>query len=539
MSEAVDSNEPVLNGSAYCLGHGAAPEISSDRTALIVVADRHGTERERWSFNDLEAQVLRIAGGLRERGLARGDRVLLRLENTSDFPLFFFAVLAAGGIAVPTSVMLTVPECDYLVQSAKPKFILHDGKTCLPGMLEFSDNGVPGGMSRLLGPDECIALKSSTPAGYAHTAPDEPAYLVYTSGTSGTPKGVLHGHRAISGRAPMYQGWYGIGPKDRLLHAGAFNWTYTLGAGLMDPWANGATSIIYGGERNPQIWPDLISRSEATLFAAVPGLFRRILKYSDLSFKHLATLRHGLSAGESLRANLHAEWVERTGLPLYEAFGMSEISTFVSSSAGVPTRPGSPGKVQPGRRIAILSDASPDADSKTGQIKAARSGQELLPSGESGLLGVHRSDPGLMLGYWQEEDATAASFRGEWFVTGDRARLDADGYVWHEGRADDVMNTFGYRVAPDEVERVLLDHPAISEVAVTDIEISQDVRLITGFVVLNPNQFLDQVALETWCGERLAAYKVPKQFVLLNTLPRTASGKVMRRSLKMPPAQSK
>lgn len=539
MSEAVESNELFLNGSAYCLGHGAAPETSSNRTALIVVADRQGTESERWSFRDLEAQVLRIAGGLRERGLERGDRVLLRLENTSDFPLFFFAILAAGGIAVPTSVMLTAPECDYLVQSAEPKFILHDGKTRLPRTLEFSDNGRLGGVSRLLGPKECTALKSSTPAVYVQTAPDDPAYLVYTSGTSGTPKGVLHAHRAISGRAPMYQGWYGIGPKDRLLHAGAFNWTYTLGAGLMDPWANGATSIIYCGERDPQIWPDLISRSEATLFAAVPGLFRRILKYSDLSPKHLGTLRHGLAAGESLRVNLHDEWVERTGLPLYEAFGMSEISTFVSSSAGVPTRPGSPGKAQSGRRIAILSDACPEADLKTGQINAARSDQESLPSGESGLLCVHRSDPGLMLGYWQEEDATAASFRGEWFVTGDRARLDADGYVWHEGRADDVMNTFGYRVAPDEVERVLLDHPAISEVAVTDIEVSQDVRLITGFVVLNPNHVLDQGALDTWCGDRLAAYKVPKQFVVLDTLPRTASGKVMRRSLKMPLARSK
>src|SRR6185295_3766885 len=163
---------------------------------------------------------------------------------------------------------------------------------------------------------------------------------------------------------------------------GAFNWSYTLGVGLLDPWANGATAVLYNGPHDVAVWPKLIRGAAATLFAAVPSLYRQIMKYCDLDARDLATLRHCLAAGEALSPALLEEWRAATGKEIYEAFGMSECSTFVSNHAGMAIKPGSPGKPQPGRSISVIARSGP---------------AEPLPIGEVGLLAIHRSEPGLML----------------------------------------------------------------------------------------------------------------------------------------------
>ena len=492
-----------MNLAQYCLA--ATARRTPEKTALLVARDDSGRAAERWSFADIETAVLRVAGGLSHWGLEPGERVLLRLGNSSDFPLFFFGAIAAGLVAVPTSPMLTRREVDAVLADCGARLVIGDGGAVLPGPVRGV--AVAG---------EIAQIKAAPARGYAVRGDDDPAFLVYTSGTSGRPKGVLHAQRNARGRIPMYRGWYGIRPDDVLLHAGAFNWTYTLGAGLMDPWANGACAVIYAGEKDPGVWPRLIAAFGATLFAAVPSLYRQILKYGDVGAGNMASLRHGLTAGEALRPALHEEWCRRVGRPLYEALGMSEISTYVSSSPQVPTRPGSPGKPQAGRRVVILAEEG---------------GTEPLPAGERGVIAVHGSDPGLMLGYWRRAAETAAAFRGDWFITGDLGRFDADGYLWFEGRHDDMMNTFGYRVAPEEVEATLAAHPDIAEVAVTDSRVDDLIRVITAFVVPREGASLEDGDLAAWCGRRLAAYKCPRRFVHVAALPRTASGKVRRKAL--------
>jgi acyl-coenzyme A synthetase/AMP-(fatty) acid ligase len=198
---------------------------------------------------------------------------------------------------------------------------------------------------------------------------------------------------------------------------------------------------------------------------------------------------------------------------------MSEISTYVSSGPQVPTRPGSPGRPQAGRKIAILDPHGDDTAQPVGTI---------------GLLAVHRADPGLMLGYWNRPDDTAAAFRGAWFLTGDCARLDADGYVWYEGRADDQMNASGYRVAPQEVEAVLLEHNAIADCAVTETR-QGEVSLITAFVVLKGEADGTPATADDILAHaqaRLAAYKAPRRIVFADDLPRTPTGKLKRRDLR-------
>lgn len=485
----------------------AAAPRHPDRPALVRAAPPGSAGGEPWSYGDVAAAVAAVGGGLRELGLAPGDRVLLRIGNTPLFPMVFFGAIQAGLVPVPTSTQLTAAEADWILRDSGAAVILSDGSGALPP---------DPGPVRILADRAVEALLAARPADAAPTSADDPAFLIYTSGTSGRPKGVLHAHRTILGRRPMLAGWSGLAADDRLLHAGAFNWTYTLGVGLMDPWSVGATAVIAAGTVAPAAWPDLIERESATIFAAVPGLYRRILKYAPLSPERLPTLRHGLTAGEALKASLHGDWVAATGRPLYEALGMSEVSTYISSGPCVPTRPGSPGRPQPGRRVAVLGDDP-----------AARP----LPAGETGRLAVHRSDPGLMLGYWGRPDETAAAFVGDWFVTGDLARFDDDGYLWYEGRADDQMNASGYRVAPEEVERVLSGHPDVAEVAAVET-ISGEVSLVTAVVVRHVGAAIGEADLIAFAAGELADYKRPRRIVFVDELPRTPSGKVLRRALR-------
>lgn len=318
----------------------------------------------------------------------------------------------------------------------------------------------------------------------------------------------------------MYAGWLGLRAGDVMLHAGAFNWTYTLGVGLTDPWATGATAVVYNGPRDPSVWGRLVKRCGATIFAAVPGVYRQLLASGALARDDLATLRHGLTAGEALSRDLYAAWQEATGLPLYEALGMSEISTYISSGPPVPTRPGSPGKPQAGRCVAILPvDPADPTDSN-----------EPLPPGETGLLAVHRTDPGLLLRYWGKPDEDVATRRGDWFIGGDLAHLDPDGYVIHHGRVDDVMNAGGYRVSPQEVEHVLAGAPGVAEVGVTEVEVRPGVRVVGALVVSTPDG-CDPEQVRKFAALHLAAYKVPRVIRLVDRLPRTANGKLLRRQL--------
>lgn len=496
-----------FNMAAYCIGRAAA--VFPSKPALLVIGDPSRPPAEIWTFSALEDAVLRVAAALRAERLEPSARLMIRLENTSTYALLFFGAIAAGYVPLPTSSQLTEREAAFLLEdSGAAAVALADG-------LPLGE--VPAGV-RVFESAQIQAMTAYPErATYADTSSDHPGYLIYTSGTTSRPKGVLHAHRAAWGRRPMYQGWYGLTPDDRVLHAGAFNWTYTLGTGLTDPWANGATAIVYTGPKDPAVWPRLIRSSEATIFAAVPSLYRQVLRYTEVDRKALGALRHGLIAGETPPPGLFEEWAGRAGRELYEALGMSELSTYISSSPSVPRRPGAVGKPQPGRAIAILP---------------VDGGTTPLAPGEEGLLAVHRSDPGLMLGYWHRPAEEAEVTRGDWFIGGDLARFDDDGYVLHCGRANDIMKALGYRVAPQEVEAALAEHPSVAEVACAEVQVRSDVSVIGAFIVPREGAVRDADAIKQFATERLAAYKCPREIVFLDALPRTANGKLRRGDLK-------
>lgn len=512
---SLDADAP-FNMAHYCIRQAASQ--TPDKTALLVY-NVPGAEVpvEEWRFRDIERAVLQFASALGALGLKRGDRVAIRLGNSSRSALLFFGAIAGGYIALPLSDQLTGGELRALLEDS--------GAAIIATSQVLADDALPTGIRVLTAEaieqmfwDKATGTYCGTTQRYAETRAGDPAYLIYTSGTTAHPKGVLHAHRVAAGRSPTYQSWYGISNTDRVLHAGAFNWTYTLGTGLIDPWANGATSIVYTGAKSPEIWPDLIAKTGATLFATVPSHIRQILKYAPPGPINLGRLRHGLIAGERPQEDLFADWYRRTGTHLFEALGMSEISTFVSTSPNVPRKPGTTGKPQVGRRVAIL----PRED-----------GVEPLPAGAEGLIAVHRSDPGLMIGYWNRPQEDRDVQRGHWFIGGDIGRLDEDGYLTHLGRADDVMNAFGYRVAPQEVEAALAQCPGVSEVACAEVKVGDGVSVIAAFVVAVPGSVINEDAIKAFAATCLAAYKCPRQIYGVEALPRTANGKVKRSALKL------
>lgn len=465
------------------------------KVALAVVGPARA---ERWSYARLEAAVRGAGTLLLAAGVAPGDRVLLRLGNTPDFPVAFLACVAIGALPVPVSAQLTVAEVAGILPALAPALVVADPRLPLPE--------VP---CPVLTP---AALRAEAPpCAWDMGDPGRPAYMVFTSGTSGRPRAVVHAHRAIWARGMMRAGWDGIGPSDRVLHAGAFNWTYTLGTGLLDPWSMGATALIPAEGTEPSALPLLLRRHDATIFAAAPAVYRRMLAGGGPL--DLPKLRHGLSAGEQLSPALRAAWEAATGRPVHEALGMSECSTFVSGSPARPAPAGATGYPQHGRRVAVLGpDGLP------------------VPRGAPGELAVGRDDPGLFLGYFGAEEETAARFSGDWFRTGDGATMAEDGAIAYLGRLDEMMNAGGVRVSPLEVEAALAGLPGVADLAVTEVTVKADTTVIAAFYAAPRPQ--PEAGLNAFAAARLARYKCPRVWVHLPALPRNATGKTDRRALR-------
>ncbi|MEP3297277.1 MAG: class I adenylate-forming enzyme family protein [Pseudoruegeria sp.] len=484
-----------FNMTAYVLAQAG---VYTDKEALLIVT-KNGVET--YTYQALERSVLGIATGFQSMGLRPGQRVLLRLGNTVDFPLAFLAALAVDLVPIPTSSLLTSIECDKIVAEIKPSIIIAaDGIACP------TDRAIPR-----IDVSALRAMRRNPVAKYVYGDPNRLGYIIYTSGTSGVPRAVCHAHRAIWARRMMWRGWYGLSTEDRLLHAGAFNWTYTLGTGLMDPWTVGATAIIPGLDHTPAELPQLMSDHKVSLFAAAPGVYRQILKHKNL--QKVPTLRHGLSAGEKLPDRTRASWKETMGTEIYEAFGMSECSTFLSGSPEKNPPPGTSGFPQAGRRVAIVN-----------------SNGDPVPYNQTGILAISRADPGLMLGYYNAEKATEDKFVGEWFLTGDMASMDQNGAVQYKGRNDDMMNAGGFRVSPLEVEHVINTFPGIQESAAVEVEVKSDTTVIAAFFTSDTS--ISETSLHSFVIERLAGYKSPRMYKHVPELPKGANGKILRQKIR-------
>ena len=464
-------------------------DVSPDKPALVVMTS-HGEET--WSYADLQDQVLRTAAGLLAAGVCPGQKLMMRIGNTPDFPIVFLGAIAAGIMPVPTSAALTQGEVTKLAEVLNPDAVI-------------GANGVelPVHDARVLTPGD---LQTTPPLVHiADTGADDPAYIVFTSGTSGTPTGVVHAHRAIWARRAMIKGWTGCTGNDRLLHAGAFNWTYTLGTGLLDPWSLGATALVLGEGMHVGDIPMLAARHGATILAGAPGVFRRLLRGP---LPALPSLRHALSAGEKLPESLRTQWRDATGTDIHEAFGQSECSTFLSGSPRHPAPAGTVGYVQPGRAVAILDEA-----------------EGIAARGALGRIAVHQSDAGMMLGYLGKDREPKRT----WVPTGDLGIMRTDGAVEYHGRSDDVLTAGGFRISPIEIEEAMHTYPNLLEAAAIDFSIAPEIRVIK--VYFTADCPLADAELHAHAKTHLARHKRPRLFERVDQLPRNPNGKLLRKNL--------
>ena len=515
-----------FNIGVACTDAHLGTEIET-RLAMIVEDDTLGTVTA--TYGELATRSSQFAQLLRKRGVNAGDRVLIRLPNCLDYPTAFLGAMKAGCIAVPTSTLLTVEEVLYLAKDSGAKVLVMDAATWAElgsriheapeaKLVLLSGKGQEQNVPNI----EALALKPALEAITAWSAPhathaSDPAYLVYTSGTTGYPKGVLHAHRALIGREPASAYWFNFDADsvDRILHSGKFNWTYVLGSGLMDPLYQGKTVIVHEGRNDANTWTRLIAKHAATIFIGVPTIYRQIIQKTTADKASVPSLRMCMSAGEHLSDDMLKAWRDRFGMDIYEAVGMSEFSYYLSQSIHRPIRAGSAGFPQPGHDIALLDPES----------------LQPVARGEEGMISVPITDPGLFLRYWNMPEETAKYRHDGYFFTGDYARVDDDGYLWFLGRKDDIIKSFGYRVSPYEVERVLKSHPAVADCASVGEEIEKDKLLVVAYVILQPGALVSAGELHAFGQQHLAAYKAPKRVYLAKEFPRTKNGKILRREI--------
>jgi acyl-coenzyme A synthetase/AMP-(fatty) acid ligase len=465
---------------------------TADHTDAIVFVDASGHPGTRLSRADLANAVEARAAALHTTGVCRGDTVALTANSDARSVVDLLAILYLGAVAAPLSPQLVERELLDAIARTEASRVLTGAATSRAPHRAVS----PAVLDR-----------------------DDPAWIVMTSGTTGTPRAVVHAMRVVEARDVMNRAWGEIGPGDRVLHTGRLNWTYAFGVGLLDTLAAGATAILLENPARAEALPTIVRDSGATLLATVPGMVRPLLRLPDESLAALRGLRHAMVAGEQLAPRLLETWTDRVGIELREALGMSECSTYVSSGPFAPPRAGWAGRQQPGRGEVVV-------------LKLERDGSPAA-HGEIGLLAVHASDAGLMLGYRDAPLAQTGMLVGAYFVGGDLAVASPDGYLRWCGRGDDLLNNLGYRVSAIEIEAVLAVTPGVHEVAVVEVPRADGVGILTAFVSFeHASESGSMPRLLELAEHQLADFKRPRAWVEVDALPRTPAGKVDRAALR-------
>ncbi len=376
--------------------------------------------------------------------------------------------------------------------------LTRETKEALPGTLRWQD----------------LMKEAKTLFETKPTRPEDPAFWLYTSGTTGLPKAVIHAHRSIPAHDTRAKIWQDFRAGDVIFNTSALNWSYALTSGMLDVWRHGLTSVICQGGPSPELISRVVQRCAVTTLMSVPGIFRRLLDMNPSAF---AGLRVCLSAGEKLSEEIREKFRESIGLTIYEGLGMTEHSVYLVQPFGESIVPGSCGRPLEGQRIAVLRKDLSEA-----------------VSGEAGTLSSHRSCPGLMLGYHQRRKEEADAFQGEWFLSGDLAYRDDQDNYFFLGRRDEVINAGAYRISPMEVEAALNEHPAVLESAAIGREIEAGKSIVIAFVVLRPEHPPSPEKAEevlAWARGNLALFKVPREIHFMDRLPKTGSGKLQRQKL--------
>ncbi|RKH30217.1 acyl-CoA synthetase [Corallococcus praedator] len=507
------------------------------------VIDRHAAERpqapalqwsdesgrsQRFTFQELKERSLHAARFLTGLGLKRGDRAFILMPRVPEWWFLVLGCIRAGIVFMPGTPMLTAKDIRYRLEAAHAKAVLTDA-SCLDrfeGVMDVlgvttwvSTGDAPAPWTRYASE----ALAEGEAAAFPPTRAEDPLLIYFTSGTTGMPKMVQH-TQASYGQGHLITGryWLDLRPEDRHLTLSDTGWAKCAWGKLFGPWSEGACNVVYDfrGRFDPVAFLKVLERERVTTFCAPPTAWRALV-LQDLKAVDLSSLRHTVSAGEPLNPEVIETWKEATGLFIREGYGQTETVVIVGMFPSLPPRMGSMGKPSPGFTVGVINEQGEEvADGQEGDI----------------AVRVKPERPvGLFQGYLNDDAANAASSRGDWYVTGDRAVRDAEGYLWFVGRSDDVIKTSGYRVGPFEVESALLEHPAVAESAVIGVPDDKIGQRIKAYVLLTPGHTASPALaqeLQDFVKKTTAPYKYPREIEFVSELPKTVSGKIRRAELR-------
>ena len=545
-----------FNMAAVCSRRWAADPATAQQTAVVATApgqpDRHH------SYAELQQQANRLSSALAALGVRRGDRVAIVMPQRFETAVAYMAVLQMGAVGMPLSQLFGPEALEFRLQDSEAVVAICDGST-LAAVQSVSGNcpqlraliAVEAPASGALAWSDLLASASARFKA-VDTWADEAAVLIYTSGTTGNPKGALIPHRALIGNLTGFvcsQNWFGFDPFDATKPSQAVFWSpadWAWTGGLMDALLPslyfGRPIVAFNGRFSPQAAFELMERHGVTHTFLFPTALKAMMKaYPQPRKQFRVQLQAIMSAGEAVGDAVFAYCQKQLGVTVNEMFGQTEINYIVGNCARLyPAKPGSMGKGYPGHRVAVIDDEGHEC-----------------PVGVPGDVAVHRldvhgdPDPIFFLGYWKNEAATRAKFTGDmassWCRTGDMAIRDAEGYLWYQGRADDVFKAAGYRIGPGEIENCLVKHPAVANAAVVPKPDAERGAVVKAYVVLaqeylnaKPGRSLGDAGfearltaeLQAHVKGKLAPYEYPKEIEFVASLPMTTTGKVQRRVLR-------
>ncbi len=539
-----------------CCGKWAAQETASggrakNRGRIALVYETDAGQVEKFTYRALQEEANRLSNALTALGVRRGDRVAIILPQLPETIVAHIACYQMGAVAMPMSVLFGPDALEYRFQNSEAVAALADA-AALANLAPVRGNcpqlasviAVGEGIAPALatGTLDYRALLAGHRPDYQPvvTGPDDPALLIYTSGTTGPPKGAFKPHRVLIGNLPGFvasQNWF---PRDDDVFWSPADWAWT--GGLMDallPTLYFGRPIVASMARDARGRFDaekafaLMERHQVTNAFLFPTALKMMMKaVANPRERYRLRLRAIMSAGEAAGEAVFNWSREKLGVTINEMFGQTEINYVVGNSHEKwPAKPGSIGRPYPGHRVAVIDDA----------------GNE-MPRGQSGEVAVNRydihgdPDPVFFTGYWKNDAATRGKYTGNWCRTGDEAIMDEDGYLWYQGRADDMFKAAGYRIGPSEVENCLVKHPAVANAAVVPSPDPDRGNVVKAFIVLvagtTPSQALIE-SIQQHVRGQLAPYEYPREIEFIDNLPMTTTGKVQRRILRLQEAERK
>jgi len=495
-----------------------------DACALWCFHSASGTE-EKFSFRELSALSCRAASFLHASGVRRGDRVLIILPRVPQWWSMMLGLIRLGAVPVPGTLLLTARDVAYRLGAADIRAVITNQEGVskvgtFDGLRFLVDGGSAGWLDLARG-----VRDASTEFAAPRTFSDDPGILYFTSATTGEPKMVLHTQASYGlAHRTTAEYWLDLKPDDVHWNLSDLGWAKAAWSSFYGPWHMGACVFAMDspGKFEPSAALDVLARFPITTWCVPPTALRFMVR-QDLSRWKFPHLRHCVTAGEPLNPEVFHAWRNATGLTLYEGYGQTESIVQVGNfrCLGHEVRPGSMGKPTPGMDVVVLDDS----------LKEAQPGLE----GEIAIRIRPHRPLGLFRDYWRNHDEGSNHFQGDWYLTGDRAIRDADGYFWFVGRKDDVIKSSGYRIGPFEVESALLEHPAVLDAAVIGKPDSLRGQIVKACVVLRQGYVAAEelkTELQTHCKNLVAAYKYPREVEFVQDLPRTISGKTRRVQLR-------